>query len=36
VRRAAADQYKLSSLIVGVATSDAFVMRRSRDAQDLQ
>ena len=36
VRRAAADQFKLSSLIVGIATSDAFVMRRSRDAQDLQ
>jgi len=36
VRRAVADQFKLSSLIVGIATSDAFVMRRSRDAQDLQ
>jgi len=36
VHREAADHYKLSSLIVDIATSDAFVKRRSRDAQDLQ
>ena len=36
MHREAADRYKLSSLIVDIATSDAFVMRRSRDMQYLQ
>jgi hypothetical protein len=33
VRQAAPSQYKLSSLIVGIATSEPFIMRKTRESE---